>query len=111
MADDTREKLSILLPHLIAHNNEHAADLDKWAEKAGAAGETRAAEALRDAAEAARKANRYIEKALERTGSGSEKPESDRKHHHHHGESQGHRGDHREEHGHHHHDHTHSSQP
>ncbi len=53
-----REKLAILLPHWIEHNEEHAAEFRRWAEQAGPArGDIlRAAEALEKANDALRRA-------------------------------------------------------
>ncbi|MGB9722777.1 MAG: hypothetical protein ACPL7G_02605 [Chloroflexia bacterium] len=53
-----REKLVILLPHWIEHNEEHAAEFRRWAEQAGPARQDilRAAAALEKANEALRRA-------------------------------------------------------
>lgn len=70
MKDD--DKLRILIPHWIEHNQEHAAEFRRWAEEAGDA-----AEDIRVAAEAMAQANMVLENALEKLGGPLE-------HHHHH---------------------------
>jgi antirestriction protein ArdC len=53
-----REKLLVLLPHWIEHNEEHAAEFRRWAEQAGPARQDilRAAAALEQANDALRQA-------------------------------------------------------
>jgi len=57
------EKLSILLPHWLNHNNDHIRDQEKWIEKAEAAGLIKVADELRRALDYSKKANQYIEQA------------------------------------------------
>ena len=49
MATD-EEKLRVLLPHWMEHNDEHAAEFRAWAEKARAAGREEVAEEIETAA-------------------------------------------------------------
>ncbi|RKX79349.1 MAG: hypothetical protein DRP87_03530 [Spirochaetes bacterium] len=35
---DVKEKLRVLIPHLLEHNSEHIKDLKKWIDKASSAG-------------------------------------------------------------------------
>jgi hypothetical protein len=53
-----QQKLGVLLPHWIEHNEEHAAEFRAWAERAGPArgGLLRAAAALQEANGALRQA-------------------------------------------------------
>jgi hypothetical protein len=62
------EKLRVLLPHWITHNQEHAAEYAGWAEKAAVAGQETAAQMIRDATEAMRGANDMLQSALEELG-------------------------------------------
>jgi len=57
------EKLRVLIPHWIEHNQEHAAEFRKWADQAGEA----RPEILAAAAEMIR-ANASLEAALEKLG-------------------------------------------
>lgn len=54
-----REKLAILLPHWIEHNEEHAAEFRRWAEQAGPARRD-----ILQAAAALEKANEALRRAL-----------------------------------------------
>jgi len=58
------DKLRVLLPHWIEHNQEHGAEFDRWAETAQASGETAAAEQIRQAARCLEQANAHLDKAL-----------------------------------------------
>jgi len=57
------EKLSILLPHWLKHNNDHIRDQEQWIKKAEAAGLTKVADELRRATEFFKKANQHIDQA------------------------------------------------
>lgn len=57
----TREKLAILLPHLVSHNSEHAVELEKWANLAERDGDTNIGEELRHAA-------KHLKKSSDRLG-------------------------------------------
>ena len=72
------EKLRILLPHWIEHNNSHLAEFVRW--RQSVAGEVpRAAAHLAEAGGALEKAGRSLEEALKELGGPLES------HHHHHG--------------------------
>jgi hypothetical protein len=62
------EKLRVLLPHWMEHNDEHAADFVGWAAKATLAGHDDAAQMISDAADAIRQANAALQSALEELG-------------------------------------------
>jgi len=51
---DDMEKLRVLLPHWMEHNDEHAADFVGWADKASLAGHEDAAQMIVRAADAIR---------------------------------------------------------
>jgi len=57
------DKLSILLPHWLHHNNDHIRDQEQWIKKAEAAGLIKVADELRRALAYSKKANRHIEQA------------------------------------------------
>mgnify|MGYP006287541891 CR=1 FL=1 len=88
------EKLRHLIPHWIEHNQQHAAEFERWSAEAGPVGED-----IRQAAEAMVGVNQRLESALEKLGGPLEgqRPGPFRDHEHHHGH----------EHNHHHHDHGH----
>ena len=65
---DDMEKLRVLLPHWMEHNDEHAADFVGWAAKATLAGHDDAAQMISDAADAIRQANAALQSALEGLG-------------------------------------------
>lgn len=69
-----QEKLRVLIPHWIEHNEEHAKEFRRWAETAGVA----VPEILAAADEIAR-ANESLSVALEKLGGAIEQPD----HHHH----------------------------
>jgi len=69
-----KDKLRILLPHWIEHNDGHLAEFREWAEKAGEAKQN-----ILDAAAQMEGANRALEAALEQMGGALED-----EHHHHH---------------------------
>jgi hypothetical protein len=71
------EKLRVLLPHWLEHNQEHASEFGGWADKAAAAGAEGAAEKIRRAAEAMQDANDALQAALDDLGGAG--------HTHHHG--------------------------
>ncbi|MDF1591563.1 MAG: hypothetical protein P1P89_08635 [Desulfobacterales bacterium] len=57
------DKLSILLPHWLHHNNDHIRDQEQWIKKAEAAGLIKVADELRQALDLSKKANRHIAQA------------------------------------------------
>ena len=74
-------KLRVLIPHWIEHNQEHADEFRKWAEKAG-----NASADIRAAAEAMTRINVYLVVALEKLGGALPWPHD----HHNQGASDGH---------------------
>lgn len=62
------EKLRALLPHWMEHNGEHAAEFERWAAMAAAAGESEAAEQIRSAAKQMAQANHSLQHALDELG-------------------------------------------
>lgn len=77
------EKLKVLLPHWIEHNNGHEAECLKWAELAGNEGQGKVAEYIQGAVKAMKEANALLQKALEEAG-GAEENHHHHHHHHHH---------------------------
>lgn len=69
-----KEKLRVLIPHWIEHNEEHADDFRRWSEQAGEAGVE-----ILTAAEGMAHVNKSLAKALEKLGG----PLSSDHHHHH----------------------------
>jgi hypothetical protein len=63
------EKLRVLLPHWIEHNDEHAAEFRAWAARAGAARDT-----LLEAARLLEQANTRLQEGLEQLGGPLEHP-------------------------------------
>ena len=62
------EKLRVLLPHWLEHNQEHAAEFAGWAGRASAAGQETVAREIHRAAEAMRQANDALQTALAELG-------------------------------------------
>ena len=62
------EKLRALLPHWMEHNDEHAAEYERWAETAASAGKPKAAEKIRSAAEQMAQAGLALQQALDELG-------------------------------------------
>jgi hypothetical protein len=67
-AASDEDKLRALLPHWIEHNDEHAAEFRRWAEKAEAAGLEQAAEEIKLAAKQLAWVNEALSAALETLG-------------------------------------------
>jgi len=61
--DEIAEKLKVLIPHWISHNEEHAGEYKKWAERLEAEGLVDIAERLRQAAELIVASNRHFQEA------------------------------------------------
>jgi hypothetical protein len=78
------EKLRILLGHWIAHNEEHADEFRRWADKAG-----EAAPHVRAAAERMADVNQALAAALEKLG-GTIEPDHIEEHVHTHGHTHTH---------------------
>jgi len=62
------EKMAKLLEHWIKHNQDHASNYRKWAEKAKANGKGKAGEFLLEAAQMSIATNDLFEKALAELG-------------------------------------------
>ena len=62
------EKLRALLPHWMEHNDEHAAEYERWAETAASAGKGKAAEYIRSAAGRMALAGLALQQALDELG-------------------------------------------
>ena len=74
------EKLRVLLPHWIEHNNGHEAECLKWAKIAENEGMTNVAEHITAAVKMMKETNELLEKALHEVGG----PSAGHHHHHHH---------------------------
>jgi len=57
------EKLTVLLPYWVNHNNDHIRDQEKWLKRAEKEGLKKVADELTEAIELLKKANRHIEQA------------------------------------------------
>lgn len=57
------EKLTVLLPYWVNHNNDHIRDQEKWLKKAEKEGLIEVADELATAIEHSKNANRHIEQA------------------------------------------------
>jgi hypothetical protein len=77
---DDKERLRIVLKHLIEHNEGHAEDYTRWIELAEKNGVTRVAELITEANKQMGKASEALKAALDHLGG----PPADDKHHHHH---------------------------
>jgi len=66
--EDLATKLSVLLPHWIEHNADHAQSFYSWAEQARAAGAEHLADHIEEAACKIEAANRDLEGAIEHVG-------------------------------------------
>jgi ribosomal protein S17E len=73
------EKLRVLLPHWIEHNNGHESECLKWAEIAKKDGMASVAGHITAAVKMMKEANELLEKALHEAGG----PSSEHHHHHH----------------------------
>lgn len=73
------EKLRILLPHWLEHNEEHAAEFREWAEQLRQSGHEDAAQSIMIAADRLEGANISLSEALEKLDGPLER------HHHHKG--------------------------
>jgi len=76
------EKLQILLPHWIEHNDNHETEFKKWADLARSEGQGTLAELLDKAVLSMTKTDEILKKALAEIGGPSE--EHCHHHHHHH---------------------------
>jgi len=80
---DDRIRLQRLLPHWIEHNEEHAEEFRKWAERAREAGEVHVADHLLTAARMLAQANEALQGALDHLGGAPASPEHEHPHHPH----------------------------
>lgn len=95
------EKLQVLLPHWITHNQEHGAEFHRWINSCEDAGHTEVAGMLRQALAASEEVAAALEKAL--TLAGGPALEGSTYGHHHSHDHEHHYGHHP----HHHHSHHH----
>ena len=77
---DDKERLKIVLKHLIEHNEGHAEDYARWIELAKNNNLSRIAELIAEASKQMNKASEALKSALNEMGGAP--PE--KKHHHHH---------------------------
>ena len=68
MATTDQDKLRVLLPHWIEHNDEHAAEFRAWAAKARAAGQEEVADEIDTAAKELGWVNEALAAALSKLG-------------------------------------------
>jgi hypothetical protein len=66
--DSDSDKLRIVLPHLLKHNREHVKDIQKWLRLSEEAN-SEIAEDLKKVVELFEEINRYLESAIEKSGS------------------------------------------
>ncbi len=66
------EKLKVLIPHWITHNEEHGKEFAKWAEQMKQEGNTQVADAILEAFSALQQVNEGLKKALNMTDGESE---------------------------------------
>jgi hypothetical protein len=82
---DNLDKLRILLPHWIEHNDEHADEFTGWADKALAEGQGHLSACIQAAAQKLREANSALRDGLDDLGEAHEPghpPHSPHDHHH-----------------------------
>ena len=72
------EKLQVLLPHWIEHNQGHAEECRKWVDQVG---QEKVQSSLNAALEAMDQVSKYLNKALDAAG---ESAATEEHHHHHH---------------------------
>ncbi len=82
---DDLARLRLLLPHWIEHNEEHAGEFRKWAERARDAGELHVADHLLTAVQKMAQANAALQGALDHLGGAPTSPEHEHPHPHAHG--------------------------
>ena len=61
--EEITQKVKVLIPHWISHNEEHAGEYRKWAERLEAEGLVDTAERLRQAADLVVASNRHFQEA------------------------------------------------
>ena len=62
------EKLAVLIPHWVEHNEEHGKEFRKWADRANAQGHAAVHDEILQAIEQMDRANASLLKALEHLG-------------------------------------------
>ncbi|MCW5203598.1 hypothetical protein VU10_02760 [Desulfobulbus sp. US1] len=77
------DKLRVMLPHWINHNQGHGGEFAQWAKKL-TADSPEVAQLLRDAVQSLQKAQSYLEEALNKAGGPLEAPGGQGKHEHNH---------------------------
>lgn len=77
------EKLRVLLPHWIEHNDGHAVECRKWSDIARSEGEEKVAQYIDEAVQTMDKVNELLEKALSEAGGASQQGSHHHHHHHH----------------------------
>ncbi|MEN8189946.1 MAG: hypothetical protein ABFS19_08890 [Thermodesulfobacteriota bacterium] len=77
------EKLRVLLPHWIEHNDGHGVESSKWADIAREAGEEAVAGRIDDAVRGMAEVSRLLNEALEKAGGPLEHSHHHDHHHHH----------------------------
>lgn len=82
---DNLVRLRLLLPHWIEHNEEHAGEFRKWAERARDAGEVHVADHLLTAAQKLVQATEALQGALDHLGGVPSSPDHEHPHSHAHG--------------------------
>ncbi|OPL14427.1 MAG: hypothetical protein AVO38_02315 [delta proteobacterium ML8_D] len=70
------EKLRILLPHWVAHNHEHMAEIDRWASLPEISNNVEIKKALQKAITATEKVNEELQHAMDMAGGPIENPET-----------------------------------
>ena len=78
------DKIKVMLPHWIGHNQGHGEEFKKWATNLQSAGETEISALLMKAAAALTEAQRHLEQALAKAGGSLEKSSHHPGCHHHH---------------------------
>lgn len=80
MSHSEQEKIRILLPHWLEHNQSHKAEFEKWAEVARQEELPEVAELISRAARQIDEVNALLDQALAKAGG----PVEGHSHHHHH---------------------------
>ncbi len=87
------DKLRVMLPHWIDHNQGHGGEFAQWAEKL-TSDSPELARLLRDAVQSLQEAQRCLEEALSKAGGPLEAPGGQSKHQHKHEHNHEHSHDH-----------------
>jgi hypothetical protein len=64
--EEITQKLKVLIPHWISHNEEHVGEYSKWADRLESEGLVATAERLRQAADLVLASNRHFQEAQTR---------------------------------------------